>query len=246
MVAQILRRATSLRAARELPGLEATMKRHHTNQAYDQELEALRADVLAMGEKVGHMITASMRALVGGDTELARRIIELDDEVDRLEIAADERCLQILAKRQPVASDLRFITTAMKMVTDLERIGDMAVDVARRTLEIEADGLAGAFSMLSEMAEVAQAMLGEALAAFMGQDAAAARRVIERDATIDALYAQLQDRLVSAMGAEPKSLRNGTRLLSVAKYLERVGDHVTNLAEMVVFLAEGTDIRHSA
>src|SRR5688572_25980586 len=222
------------------------MKQQHTNQAYEAELEALRADVLAMGEKVGFMISGSMRALVGGDKELARRIIELDDEVDRLELAVDERCLRLLAKRQPVASDLRFITTAMKMVTDLERIGDMAVDVSKRTLEIEADGLAGALGMLSEIAELAQAMLGEALAAFIRQDADAAQRVIERDATIDALYGLLQDRLLAAMSEEPKVLRNGTRLLSIAKYLERVGDHVTNLAEMVVFMAEGRDIRHAA
>jgi phosphate transport system protein len=191
------------------------------------------------------MISSSMNALVASNKELARQVIALDDEVNRLEIVTDERCLQILARRHPVASDLRFITTAMKMVTDLERIGDMAVDVSKQTLELVTDGLEGPVGMLSDMAEVAQTMLGEALAAFITRDARAAQRVIERDTTIDALYDQLQHRLIGIMATEPRTLRSGTRLLSVAKYLERVGDHVTNLAEMVIFMAEGRDIRHS-
>jgi len=221
------------------------MNQQHTDQAYEEELEAVRANVLAVGEKVGRMISSSMNALVASNKELARQVIALDDEVNRLEIVTDERCLQILARRHPVASDLRFITTAMKMVTDLERIGDMAVDVSKQTLELVTDGLEGPVGMLSDMAEVAQTMLGEALAAFITRDARAAQRVIERDTTIDALYDQLQHRLIGIMATEPRTLRSGTRLLSVAKYLERVGDHVTNLAEMVIFMAEGRDIRHS-
>ncbi len=197
-----------------------------------------------MGARVEEMISNSAKALVERDGDLAEKMMDFDDEIDALEVSTDELCLRILAKRQPVASDLRFITIAMKMVTDLERMGDLGVNICERVIELNNEPPLKPYVDLPKMAEVVQAMVRDALDAFVSRDAERARAVIERDRTVDAYYAQIFRELLTYMMEEPRNIFRATRVQSIAKYLERIGDHATNLAEMVVFMVQGKDIRH--
>ncbi len=219
-------------------------KREHTDREYEMELRKLRELLLMMGAKVEEMIAGSARALVEKDSDLARRMIEQDQQVNRLEVDTDGLCLKILARRQPVASDLRFITIAMKMVTDLERIGDLSVNICERVIELNAEPPLKPYVDLPKMAEVVQAMIREALDAFVSRDADRAQQVVERDRLVDAYYGQIFRELLTYMMEDPRNIYRATRVQSVAKYVERIGDHATNLAEMVVFMVKGKDIRH--
>ncbi|MBK6694688.1 MAG: phosphate signaling complex protein PhoU [Myxococcales bacterium] len=197
-----------------------------------------------MGSKVEEMLVSAMKALIDRDSELAERTMERDREINRLEVEIDERCLRILARRQPVASDLRFITTALKLTTDIERIGDSTVNICERVRELNEEPPLQPYTNLSDMAEATQAMLREALDAFVEGDADRAQEVIERDSTVDAYYAQIFRELLTYMMENPRNIYRCTRAQSIAKYLERIADHTTNLAELVVFMARGKDIRH--
>ena len=218
--------------------------REHTDQEFEQELRHLREQLLLMGSHVEGIISASLRALVERDSELAQRTIEADRVVDRLEIEIDGLCLQILARRQPVASDLRFVTMVLKAVTDLERMGDLGVNISERVVELNNETPLKPYVDLPRMAYETQMMLREALDAFVAKDADRARRVIARDQIIDDLYAQIFRELLTYMMEESKNVYRATRLQSIAKYLERIADHATNLAELVVFMVKGSDIRH--
>lgn len=220
------------------------MDRTHTDLEYEAELQKLREQILLMGAKVEEMLAGSLRALTERDTPLAHRMIEFDHQINRLEVETDELCLKILARRQPVASDLRFITIALKLVTDLERIGDLGVNVCERALELNQEPPLKPYVDLPRMAEAVEGMIREALDAFVAQDADRARRVIEQDRTVDAYYGQIFRELLTYMMEDPHNIFRATRIQAIAKYLERVGDHATNLAEMVVFMVRGKDIRH--
>jgi len=220
------------------------MPREHTDREYEAQLTRLREQILLMGAKVEEMIASSMKALVDRDSELAHRMIEYDHQINRLELDCDEMCLRVLAKRQPVASDLRFITTALKLVTDLERIGDLGVNICERVVELNEEPPLKLYIDLPKMAEEVQAMVREALDAFVARDVERARGVIERDKIVDAYYAQTFRELLTYMMEDPRNIFRATRAQSIAKYLERIGDHATNLAEMVVFMVKGKDIRH--
>jgi phosphate transport system protein len=217
----------------------------HTDSEYEAELEKLREQLLLMGGKVEQMIASSMRALVGRDTTLATEVIESDNQINRLELDADEACIRILARRQPVASDLRFLTTALKLVTDLERIGDLGVNICERVIELQQEPSVELHASVPKMAESAQGMVRDALDAFVAGDPERAQQVIERDRLVDAYYAQIFGDLLAAMMQDPKRIYAYSRVQSVAKYLERIGDHATNLAEMIVFMVRGKDIRHA-
>jgi phosphate transport system protein len=164
--------------------------------------------------------------------------------VNRLELEIDQLCLRILALRHALPSDLRFITTALKLVTDLERIGDLAVNVCERVIELNQDPPLASYRDLSRMAEAARAMLREALDAFVQGDAWRAQRVLEQDRTVDAYNAQIFRDLMADMIENPKNVHRAIRTQSIAKTFERIGDHATNVAEMVVFMVKGEDIRH--
>lgn len=221
------------------------MARQHTDKEYEAELSRLRERLLLMGAKVEEMIESSMRALVKRDRLLATELMARDKQINRLEIEIDDACLRILAKRQPVASDLRFITIALKLVTDLERIGDLCVNICERALELCEEPPLKPYLDLPRMSEVAQGMVRDALDAFVAADAGRAQQVIARDAELDAYYADIFRVLLTYMMEDPRNIYRATRLQSVAKYLERVGDHATNLAEMVIFMVGGKDVRHS-
>jgi len=220
------------------------MYRLHTDREYEGELIALRDQVLLMSATVEKMLTGSIQAFQAKSVDQARAALELDNQIDQLELDIDNACLHILARRQPVASDLRFITTALKAVTDLERIGDLASNICERVIELgSTDPPAGA-AQIQEMADIARAMLRDGLDAFVARDAARAEGIRERDNRVDQLYADMFPLMIQHMSARPEQCDAVMRVLSIAKYLERIADHATNLAEMVIFMVEGEDVRH--
>jgi phosphate transport system protein len=218
--------------------------RGHTDKAYDAELKDLRDRLLAMGGKVEKAIAASVRAVTDRDASLAEQVKASDLEVNRLEVEIDSACRRLLALRQPAASDLRFITTALKIVTDLERMGDLAVNVAERAIDLAQAPPLGAMHDLVTLAELSQAQLRRALDAFVERDPAKAQEVIGGDAVLDALYLKLFNDLLALMMEDARAIRRATALMFCAKHLERFGDHAINVAEMVVYMVRGTDVRH--
>jgi phosphate transport system protein len=219
-------------------------QKRHTDREYEAELGKVRDNLLRMTGRVEQMIADSVRALLEGDVALARRTIDDDHKVNRLEVDTDDLCLLILAKRQPLGSDLRFITLAMKMVTDLERIGDLAFNISERALAMAGERPTAFATMLASMADLAQSQLREAIESFVARDPARAEAVCEQDDAIDRLYGEVVREVQRTIQADMAFLERGVHVLAVAKFLERIGDHVTNLAERVVFLVRGQDIRH--
>lgn len=221
------------------------MELRHTDREYEAELRSLRENVLLMGARTEDLLKHAMRAFAERDSDLARQTMRSDRQIDQLELDIDELCLRILARRQPVASDLRFITTSLKLVTDLERIGDLGVNVCERVVELAEEPPLAVTVSITNIADSARAMLHDALDAFVAGDAAKAEQVIERDSAVDAYYAELFPALVQVMMKDPSSVQRATSLQSIGKYLERVADHATNIAEMVVFMVRGQDVRHA-
>ncbi len=220
------------------------LDRLHTDREYEHELTALRERVLFMGASVEELLTSAMRAFTERDTARAERICESDEQIDRLELEVDGACLHVLARRQPVASDLRFVTTTLKVVTDLERIGDLATNICERVIELGSNAPPAGAETIAQMADIARSMLREALDSFVAGDARRAQQVLERDLEVDQLYAALFPVLIKRMTSQPEVCDNAMRVLSIAKHLERIADHATNVAEMVVFMVEGEDVRH--
>lgn len=216
----------------------------HTDKAFEQDLRELREKLLAMGAKVEAQIADCMRSLTERDSDLAQRVEEEDREINRLEIEIDNLCRRILALRQPAASDLRLITTALKIVTDLERCGDLAVNIAERALDLNQAPPMAKYQDLPKLAELAQAQLKKSLDAFVASDPERAEAVLRGDDLLDALFLKIFNELLSYMMEDSKYIRRATSLLSVAKHLERIGDHAENIAEMVIYMVRGTDIRH--
>jgi phosphate transport system protein len=216
----------------------------HTSRHYEQELQTLKERILLLGGMVEQMIDRAMKALVQRDAALARVVIDEDARVDAAELEVDHLCLSLLALRQPAASDLRFIATALKIVTDLERIGDLAVNIAERAIELNEEPPLKPYIDVPRMAALAAGMVRQALDAFVGRDPAQARGVLGSDAAVDALNVQLFRELLTYMIEEPKNVSRAMRITFIAKYLERVADHATNIAQMVIFMCEGRDVRH--
>jgi phosphate transport system protein len=216
----------------------------HTSKEFDQELRTLRERLATMGERSARQIALAMKALVDKDDELARDVVKNDVQIDRDENEIDELALQILATRQPVASDLRFITMSLKFVVDLERIGDLAGGIAKRALELNRLPSLEPRIDLSKLAAAVMKNLQAALDAFVRKDADAATAVIAADIEIDRLNASLFAELIAHVATDPATVTRVLPLTSVCRYLERVGDHVKNLAEEVVYMVKATDVRH--
>lgn len=216
----------------------------HTDRVYDKELQELRDQLLAMGGRVEAQLAASVRAVVERDPALAEQVKQSDAEVNRLEVQIDDACRRILALRQPAASDLRFIATALKIVVDLERMGDLAVNIADRAIDLAQAPQLRPFHDLEALADLTQAQLRKALDAFVRGDVARAEEVIAGDDLLDALYLKIFNELLAWMMEDSRVIRRATSMMFAAKHLERFGDHCTNLAEMVVYMVRGTDVRH--
>src|SRR3954471_22207426 len=219
-------------------------KKQHTDKSYDNELAGLREKLLTLGGKVESEIASSTRALIERDTTLAEQVVAADRDVNRLEIEVDEDCRRLLALRQPAASDLRFITTALKIVVDLERIGDLAVNVAERAIDLNQSPPLRPVHDLTKLAQLCQQQVRAALDAFVDGDPTRAEAVIQHDELVDSIYHNLFNELLALMMEDPRNIRRANSLLFVAKHLERLADHATNVAEMVIYMVRGTDVRH--
>jgi phosphate transport system protein len=216
----------------------------HTDKLYERELTELRDRLLEMGGLVEQAIASSVKAVIERDQPLAEQVKIRDREINRMEVDIDGACRRILALRQPAASDLRFITTALKIVTDLERMGDLAVNVAERAVELSAAPVLGPMHDLTKLADLSEAQLKRALDAFVTRDVEKAEEVMRGDDLVDALYLKLFNGLLAMMMEDSRNIRRATSVMFAAKHLERFGDHATNLAEMVVYMVRGTDVRH--
>jgi phosphate transport system protein len=216
------------------------MSRH-----FHEELEALKQTLLAMGGLVEDQIRHVMQALVDRDDALATEVIERDRQVNAYDVEVDAQCVELLALHQPAAGDLRFITTAMKIVTDLERIGDQAVNIGQRVIELNREPQLKPYIDLPRMAARAQAMVKESLDAFVARDTALARQVRAEDDEVDALKEQIFRELLTFMMEDPRCIPRAIRLILISRCMERVADHATNIAEMVIYLVEGKMVRHT-
>lgn len=216
----------------------------HTDSEYEAELQQLRGMIVQMGALVEQMIDDSLEAFDSKNRELALAVMDRDHQVNRLEMESDDLCLRILARRQPVASDLRFITIAMKFVTDLERMGDLCVNCCERVLELCDLGKYNTIPELREMAKAAKKMVREAFESFIAEDAERAMAVLKADEKVDSLYSQAFHKMLDNMESSSNKVVWASKIQSIAKYLERLADHATNVAELVVFMVRGKDVRH--
>lgn len=211
---------------------------------FDEELKALKEKVLKLGFMVEAAIRDSVNSLVERDSDLARGVIEKDDLINAVEVQIDEECIRLIARRQPMGGDLRFITTAMKITTDLERMGDLAVNIAERSVELNEEPLLKPYKNIPRMAEIAQKMVRDSLDAFVRGCSTLPYEVIKRDDEVDDLTVKNFNELLGLMIRDPKIIQIALKRTYVAKYLERIADHATNIAEMVIYMCKGRIIRH--
>jgi phosphate transport system protein len=216
----------------------------HISRIFDEELRELKESMLFEGELVQKAVRNAVTALLTRDSDLARKVIEDDDVINTKEVEIDEFCLKLLALRQPAAKDLRFIATAIKINYDLERMGDMAVNICERVLELNQEPQLKPYIDLPQMAEIAQKMVKESLDAFVKEDPQLAWNVTQEDEKVDHLNEQIFRELLTYMSEDLKTISRSTRLLFISKYLERLADHAVNIAELVIFLVQGRIIRH--
>jgi phosphate transport system protein len=213
---------------------------------FDDELKDLRERVLKLGCMVENAIRDSVKALVERDSSLAMEVIRRDHVINALDVGIDEECVRLIALRQPLARDLRLITTAMKITTDLERMGDMAVNIAERAIELNEEPQLKPFVNIPKMAELAQSMVRDALDAFVTGCSRLPYEVIKRDDEVDDLTVKNFEELLSFMIQDPKRIPLAIKRTYIAKYLERIADHATNIAEMIIYMCKGKMIRHTA
>jgi len=212
---------------------------------FDDELKGLRDKVLKLGYMVENAIRDSVKALVERDSELAKDVIRRDHLINALDVGIDEECVRLIALRQPKAGDLRLITTTMKITTDLERMGDMAVNIAERALELNEEPQLKPFVNIPKMAEAAQSMVRDSLDAFVTGCSRLPYEVIKRDDEVDELTVRNFEELLSLMIQDPKIIPLAIKRTYIAKYLERIADHATNIAEMIIYMCKGKMIRHT-
>jgi phosphate transport system protein len=211
-----------------------------------EEIEHLREMVIRMASMVEAAIRDSVRSLVDRDSELAQRVIEGDHKINALDVQIDEECIKLLALMQPMAKDLRFITTAMKITTDLERIADNAVNISERALDLNRYPILKPYIDIPRMSRIAQGMVRDAIDAFIRYDKKLAVDVIMRDDEVDDLNEAVFEELITIMRRNPDTIDRAVQVSYVSKYLERIADHATNIAEMVIYMIEGRIVRHTA
>ena len=217
-----------------------------TETHFHKELDELKENLLRMAALVEGAIRDALQSLVKRDSELAKGTFEEEDRINAMEIAIDDMCLRLLALRQPMASDLRFITSAMKITTDLERMGDQAVNIAERAIFLNQEPQLKPYIDVPRMAEIAQSMVKDVLDAFVNRDSKLARSVCERDDLVDGLKDQVLRELLTYMMSDPKTIPRAVHLIIVARCLERISDHATNIAEDVIFILDARVIKHHA
>jgi phosphate transport system protein len=216
----------------------------HIYKVFDEELKELKQKLLFEGELVQKALRNAMAALVERDSDLARKVIDDDELINTKDVEIDEFCLKLLALRQPAARDLRLVNTAIKINYDLERMGDMAVNVCERVLELNEEPQLKPYIDLPKVAETVQTMVKESLDAFVQEDLQLAWKVTKEDERVDQLNEQIFRELLTYMSEDLRTISRATRLLFISKYLERLADHAVNIAELVIFLVEGKIVRH--
>jgi phosphate transport system protein len=213
--------------------------------SFDEELSTLKEKILLMGSKVEESIRLALKSIVDRDSRLAKKVIQSDRDINDIEIEIDEICHRLLALHQPMAGDMRFITSAMKINSDLERQGDLAVNIAERALTLNEVAPLKPFIDIPRMAHITQEMLKVSLDSLVSRDSKMARSVCERDDEVDNLNDQIIRELISYMLEDRANIKRALDLILVSRYLERIADHATNVAEDVIYMVEGKDIRHS-
>jgi phosphate transport system protein len=213
---------------------------------FQKELQELKESLLKMAGLVEGAISDAVQSLVKRNSDLAQKTFEGEDKINAMEIAIDESCLKLLALRQPMAADLRFITSAMKIVTDLERMGDQAVNIAERAISLNQEPQLKPYIDIPKMAEITQSMVKDVLDAFVNSDSKLARSVCKRDDLVDGLNDQVFRELLTYMFEDPQTIIRGAHLMIVCRCLERIADHATNLAEDVIFMLDARVIKHHA
>jgi len=208
-------------------------------ESFQEQLRQLRNDILQMGNLVENAIAMTATALANQDLETAQKVVMEDDHIDQLQLAIENRCLSLLALQQPMARDLRFIGTALKINTDLERMGDYARNISKIVLKIGTEPLIKPLVDLPRMAELAQQMVSENLTAFVQQDRALALQAARHDRVINKLYKDIFTELAELMARDTSTITQSMYLLFIARYLERIGDHATNLSEWIIYMITG-------
>jgi len=223
------------------------MTSEHLSKQYDTDLETLRSGVLQMGGLVESQVRGAIDAFAHGNQELMDQVIANEPRVNGCEVSIDNDCSHIIVKRQPAASDLRLIMAISKTVTDLERIGDEAEKIARMSRQIHERGHADVhrFATIRHAADIALSMLRQALDAFARLDAAQAAQVVREDVTIDDEFRSIVRQLVTFMMEDPRTISTALEIVWIAKAIERIGDHAKNMAENVIYIVKGTDVRHT-
>jgi phosphate transport system protein len=217
-----------------------------TETHFQKELERLKGNLLKMATLVEEGINDSVQALVKRDSDLIQKTMKLEDRINAMDLEIEEMCLKLLALRQPMAIDLRFITAAMKINTDLERMGDQAVNICERAASLNQEPPLKPYIDIPRMAEIVQSMVRDVLDSFVKGDSKLARTVLERDDLVDGLNDQVFRELLTFMISDPSSIRRAVHLMIVCRCLERIADHATNIAEDVIFMVDARVVKHHA
>ncbi|MCS7203573.1 MAG: phosphate signaling complex protein PhoU [Thermodesulfovibrio sp.] len=212
---------------------------------FDNELRKLKEKMLILACLVEEAIRKSVKALIERDSELAKQIISRDNLINGLEVDINDDCIRLIALRQPMARDLRFITTAMKISTDLERMGDLAVNIAERAIELNQEPFLKPFVNIPKMADITESMVEDAINAFVKEDVDLCYEIIKRDEQVDELLKKNHSELFDLMIKNPDIIPLALKRMFIAKYLERIADHATNIAEMVIYMVEGKMVRQT-
>jgi phosphate transport system protein len=218
--------------------------RRHTSREFERELQEIKEGLLYLGARVEKAIEGAIKALMDRDTEIARLVICNDDEIDGLDIENEEKCIRVLALRQPAAKDLRFIATAIKINAHLERIGDMAANIAEKAIILNEEPQMKPYIDIPRMAEIAQRMITESLDSLVREDVALAMKVRMDDETIDDLNDQIFRELLTYMMGDVRTIHRALIISQISKSLERIADHAVGIANMVVYMVTGKTVRH--
>ncbi len=218
--------------------------KRHTSRQYEAELQDVTENLLYLGTLIEKAIADSIQALVERDSELARKVIAYDVHIDKLDYEVEEKCIRLLALRQPAARDLRFITTAIKINGHLERIGDMAVKICEKVLILNEEPQLKPYIDLPRMAEISRQMIRESLDALVHEDVDLANKVREEDEIVDNLNEQIFRELLTFMMEDPRTIHRSLLIMQISKTVERISDHAKGIADMVVYMVTGQSVRH--
>ncbi|OHB97486.1 MAG: phosphate transport system regulatory protein PhoU [Planctomycetes bacterium RIFCSPLOWO2_12_38_17] len=216
----------------------------HMERHFDQQLGALRKNLIQMASLVETAIANAVKSLIERDSKLAQGVIKSDEDIDSLELEIDKQCVDLLALRQPLAIDLRFITSSIKITNNLERMGDLAVNIAERVIPLSQEPQLKPLIDIPRMATITQTMVKDSIDAFVNRDTELARSVYERDSTVDALNDQIFRELLTYMMQDPGNITRAVHLILISRHLERIADHSTNIAEEVVYIVKAKVVKH--